>query len=105
MEARQGSCYVKDLKKEYQTDNAYGYQPPKVSLEVAMMADLHDPVVQKQKEEFLQNINSKAKASMRLSVEPFVQFEKIEIICPGRPEGDINIDLTSSTESVKELVA
>ena len=39
-------------------------------------------------------INNKAKASMRIAVEPFVEFEKIEIICPERPQGNIAIDLS-----------
>ena len=71
----------------------------------AMMAELDDPIVQKQKEEFLANINNKAKASLRLSIEPFVEFEKIEIICPGRPQGNILIDLTAmGSDSLKEVV-
>ena len=50
-----------------------------------MMVELDDPVLQKQKEEFLANISNKARATMSLVQTPFVEFEKIEIICPDRP--------------------
>ena len=36
-----------------------------------------------------------ARNSMALVMKPVVEFEKIEVICPDRPEGSIMLDLTS----------
>ena len=60
------------------------------------MADIHDPVLQKQKEELLGNLSGNVRATVAAGAmqEPaFVEFEKIEILCPGRPDGDITLDL------------
>ena len=35
----------------------------------------------------------------------FVEFEKIEILCPGRPDGDIAIDLTRIDGTINEFEA
>ena len=58
------------------------------------MAEVDCPVLQKQKEEFLANISTKARATMSMVMTPFVEFQKIEIICPGRPDGNIEVVLS-----------
>ena len=59
------------------------------------MAEIHDPVLAKQKEELLGEMGGNARNSMAIVVKPVVEFEKIEIECPGRPGGNILLDLTS----------
>ena len=59
-----------------------------------MMADVHDPVLAKQKEELLGEMGGNARASIAMVVKPVVEFEKIEILAPERPEGNIILDLT-----------
>ena len=58
------------------------------------MAEIHDPVLQKQKEELLGEMAGNARASIALVMKPVVEFEKIEIICDERPDGNIFLDLT-----------
>ena len=65
-----------------------------MSLQAALMAEIHDPVLQKQKEELLGEMAGNARASIALVMKPVVEFEKIEIICDGRPDGYIFLDLT-----------
>jgi len=38
-----------------------------------------------------------ARNSMAIVVKPVVEFEKIEILCPDRPQGNIILDLTAMT--------
>ena len=85
---------MEDLPEQYRTSNAHGYVAPQVSMQAAMMADLHDPVLQKQKEELLGEMGGNARASIAMVVKPVVEFEKIEIECPDRPDGNIILDLT-----------
>lgn len=58
------------------------------------MAEIHDPVLAKQKEELLGEMSGNARASIAMVVKPVVEFERIEIECPDRPEGNIVLDLT-----------
>ena len=83
-----------DLPEQYQTKNAYGYVAPQVSLQAALMAEVHDPVLAKQKEELLGEMGGNARASIAMVVKPVVEFERIEVICPDRPAGSIVLDLT-----------
>jgi len=57
------------------------------------MAEAHDPVLAKQKEELLGEMGGNARHSIAMVMKPVVEFEKIEIICPDREEGSIIIDL------------
>ena len=57
------------------------------------MAEAHDPVLAKQKEELLGEMGGNARASIAMVMKPVVEFEKIEIICPDREEGNIVLDL------------
>ena len=57
------------------------------------MVDIHDPVLAKQKEELLGEMGGNARNSIAIVVKPVVEFEKIEIICPDRPGGNIILDL------------
>lgn len=50
-----------------------------------MMAEIHDPILSKHKEELLGEMGGNARASIALAVKPVVEFEKIEILCPNRP--------------------
>ena len=59
------------------------------------MAEVHDPVLAKHKEELLGEMGGNARNSMAIVVKPVVEFEKIEVICPDRPQGNIMLDLTS----------
>ena len=69
------------------------------------MVDIHDPVLAKHKEELLGEMGGNARNSMALVMKPVVEFEKIEILCPDRPEGSIMLDLTGQTSGqVQELV-
>lgn len=83
-----------DLPEKYRVTNAYGYVAPQVSLQAAIMADMHDPVLARQKEELLGEMGGNARNSMAIVVKPVVEFEKIEILCPDRPDGNIMLDLT-----------
>ena len=58
------------------------------------MAEAHDPVLAKQKEELLGEMAGNARASIAMVMKPVVEFEKIEIICPDREAGNIAIDLS-----------
>ena len=42
---------------------------------------------------------------MAIQIDPFVEFRKIEIICPDRPKGNIEIDLNAFGANMKELAA
>ena len=44
-----------------------------------------------------------ARASIAMVVRPVVEFEKIEIICPDRPGGNIVLDLTAQASSGLQL--
>lgn len=57
------------------------------------MAEAHDPVLAKQKEELLGEMGGNARNSIATVMKPVVQFEKIEIICPDRETGNIVLDL------------
>jgi len=57
------------------------------------MVDIHDPVLARQKEELLGEMGGNARNSIAIIVKPVVEFEKIEIICPDRPGGNIILDL------------
>ena len=96
---KQGSCFVKDLNSKIQTQNQYGYVAPKVSLQQAMMVDIHDEVLAKQKEQLLGNMNQKARASMAVAMQPLVEFQHIEIECPDRPQGNIIVNLENQEEN------
>lgn len=61
------------------------------------MVDIHDPVLAKHKEELLGEMGGNARNSMALCMKPVVEFEKIEVICPDRPGGNILLDLTAQT--------
>ena len=63
------------------------------------MADVHDPVLARQKEELLGEMGGNARNSIAIVVKPVVEFEKIEIICPDRPDGNIVLDLTAQVAS------
>ena len=67
------------------------------------MADVHDPVLAKQKEELLGEMGGNARASIAMAVKPVVEFETIEVICPDRPGGNIILDLTRETAAGREL--
>lgn len=82
-----------ELPEQFRSKNAYGYVAPQVSLQAALMAEIHDPVLARQKEELLGEMGGNARASIAMVVKPVVQFEKIEIICPDRPAGNICLDL------------
>ena len=84
-----------DLPEKFRVQNAHGYIAPQVSLQAALMVDIHDPILAKQKEELLGEMAGNARNSMALVMKPVVEFEKIEVICPDRPEGSIMLDLTS----------
>ena len=60
------------------------------------MADVHDPVLARQKEELLGEMGGNARASIAIAIKPVVEFERIEIECPDRPAGSIVLDLTQS---------
>ena len=60
------------------------------------MADVHDPVLARQKEELLGEMGGNARASIAMAIKPVVEFERIEIECPDRPAGSIVLDLTQS---------
>ena len=69
------------------------------------MAEVHDPVLARQKEELLGEMGGNARNSMAIVVKPVVEFEKIEIQCPDREGGNIMLDLTSQEGSqVQQLV-
>ena len=72
---------------------------PKTSLQAALMAEAHDPVLAKQKEELLGEMSGNARASIAMVMKPVVEFEKIEIVCPDREAGNIIIDLTRQGNS------
>ena len=95
VKASQQSCQMEDLPEKFRVTNAYGYVAPQVSLQAAIMAEVHDPVLAKHKEELLGEMGGNARNSMAIVVKPVVEFEKIEVICPDRPQGNIMLDLTS----------
>ena len=94
VQQQQQSCQMEDLPEKFRTKNAYGYEAPQVSIQAALMADVHDPVLARQKEELLGEMGGNARNSIAIVVKPVVQFEKIEIICYDRPDGNIMLDLT-----------
>jgi len=63
-------------------------------MQAALMAEIHDPVLAKQKEELLGEMGGNARASIALKMKPIVEFESIELICNERPQGSIMFDLT-----------
>ena len=67
------------------------------------MADVHDPVLAKQKEELLGEMGGNARASIAIAVKPVVEFETIEVICPDRPDGNIVLDLTQETNAGRQI--
>lgn len=67
------------------------------------MAEIHDPVLAKHKEELLGEMGGNARASIAIAVKPVVEFEKIEIECPNRPEGNIVLDLTRQQQEGRAL--
>lgn len=86
---------MEDLPEKFRVANPYNYVAPQVSLQAAIMADVHDPVLARQKEELLGEMGGNARNSMAIVVKPVVEFEKIEIICPDREQGNIMLDLTA----------
>jgi hypothetical protein len=94
IKANQQSCHMEDLPEKYRSQNQFGYEAPQVSMQAALMAEIHDPVLARQKEELLGEMGGNARASIALKMKPVVEFEKIEIVCHERPEGNINFDLT-----------
>lgn len=90
---------MEDLPEQYRSKNAYGYEAPQISLQAAMMAELHDPVLAKHKEELLGDMGGNARASIAMVVKPVVEFETIEIECYERPQGNIVLDLTRQTQA------
>ena len=48
-------------------------------------------------------METKARNTMNIVVTPFVEFEKIEIIAPGRPDGNIEIKLDQLEGTLNEL--
>ena len=91
---------MQDLPEKFRTSNAHGYEAPQVSLQAALMAEVHDPVLAKQKEELLGEMGGNARNSIAIVVKPVVQFEKIEIICPERPQGNIVLDLNMTDSTI-----
>ena len=65
------------------------------------MADVHDPVLARQKEELLGEMGGNARASIAIAIKPVVEFERIEIECPDRPGGSIVLDLTQSQSGLQ----
>jgi len=72
------------------------------------MAEIHDPVLQKQKEELLGNLAGEVRSTVKtgaMQEAAFVEFEKIEILCPGRPSGDITVDLKKVDGTINDFEA
>ena len=67
------------------------------------MAEVHDPVLARQKEELLGEMGGNARNSIAIVVKPVVEFEKIEIICYERPAGNIVLDLTSQASQGRQV--
>ena len=67
------------------------------------MAEIHDPVLAKHKEELLGEMGGNARNSIAIVVKPVVEFLKIEIICPDRPDGNIVLDLTAQQSTGMQL--
>ena len=67
------------------------------------MAEIHDPILAKHKEQLLGEMGGNARSSIAISVKPVVQFEQIEIICPDRPGGNIVLDLKAEAATQKNL--
>ena len=67
------------------------------------MAEIHDPVLAKHKEELLGEMGGNARNSIAIVVKPVVEFLKIEIICPDRPDGNIVLDLTAQQNTGMQL--
>jgi len=44
---------MNELPEQFRTGNSFGYVAPKKSIQAALMAEAHDPVLAKQKEEML----------------------------------------------------
>ena len=95
LKASQNACTMEDLPEKFRVENEYGYVAPQKSLQAALMAEVHDPVLAKQKEELLGEMGGNARNSMAIVVKPVVEFETIEIVCPDRPGGNIMLDLTA----------
>jgi len=92
-----------ELPEQFRSGNAFGYVAPQVSLQKALMAEIHDPVLARQKEMLLGEMGGNARSSIAVAVKPVVEFEKIEIICPDRPQGNIVLDLQAQSKSGKRL--
>jgi hypothetical protein len=59
-----------DLPEKFRVTNSHGYQAPQISMQAAMMAEVHDPVLAKQKEELLGEMGGNARASIAMAVKP-----------------------------------
>ena len=69
------------------------------------MAEAHDPVLQRQKELLLGNMGANARMSIAIAAKPFVEFKRIEIQCPDRPGGNIDLIPESTGDAdVRQLV-
>ena len=63
---------MEDLPEKFRTTNAYGYQAPQISIQAALMAEINDPVLAKQKEELLGEMGGNARNSIAIVVKPVV---------------------------------
>jgi len=68
----QGSCAMEELPEKFRSGNAYGYTAPQVSIQAALMAEIHDPVLARHKEELLGEMGGNARSSIAISVKPVV---------------------------------
>lgn len=63
---------MEDLPEKFRTTNAYGYKAPQISIQAALMAEINDPVLAKQKEELLGEMGGNARNSIAIVVKPVV---------------------------------
>ena len=101
VKARQGSCMVKDLgSDELSAFKAQAnYVGGRQSIRDISFVGLEDESIQAYKERLLGNINTAVKTSIRAGGDidkPFVEIIKIEMVCPDRPDGNIEMKLVDA---------